>query len=132
MNNPIGMLFPDFTGVRSLDWLSFVARLGGKKYRSEARMIFFRPTALRADRLAQKTQSKTFAWQKRKNIVLYRCVSFSPVRAGYKKGCKPFGLHPSCTYILLSEVISLACRHGKSLPSPFLRGPPPRRGTPPV
>ena len=40
------MLFPDFTGVRSLDWLFFVARLGGK----------------RADRLAQKTQSKTFAW----------------------------------------------------------------------
>ena len=34
------MLFPDFTGVRSLDWLFFVARLGGKKYRSEARMIF--------------------------------------------------------------------------------------------
>ncbi len=29
------MLFPDFTGVRSLDWLFFVARLGGKKYRSE-------------------------------------------------------------------------------------------------
>lgn len=82
MNNPIGMLFPDFTGVRSLDWLFFVARLGGKKYRSEARMIFFLPTALRADRLAQKTQSKTFAWQKRKNIILYRYVSFSPVRAG--------------------------------------------------
>ena len=56
------MLFPDFTGVRSFDWLFFVARLGGKKYRSEARMIFFQPTALRADRLAQKTQSKTFAW----------------------------------------------------------------------
>ena len=39
------MLFPDFTGVRSLDWLFFVARLGGKKYRSEARMIFFQPTS---------------------------------------------------------------------------------------
>ena len=38
------MLFPDFTGVRSLDWLFFVARLGGKKYRSEARMIFFPAT----------------------------------------------------------------------------------------
>ena len=33
------MLFPDFTGVRSLDWLFFVARLGGKKYRSEARAL---------------------------------------------------------------------------------------------
>ena len=44
MNNPIGMLFPDFTGFSSLDWPFFVARLGRKKYRSVARMIFFSPT----------------------------------------------------------------------------------------
>lgn len=53
MNNPIGMLFPDFTGVRSLDWLFFVARLGGKKYRSEARMIFFPANRPKGGRLAQ-------------------------------------------------------------------------------
>ncbi|WP_370761562.1 hypothetical protein [Bacteroides clarus] len=60
MNNPIGMVFPDFTGFIPLDWPFFVARLGGKKYRSAARMIFFLPTGPKG-RLAQKMQSKTFA-----------------------------------------------------------------------
>ena len=58
------MLFPDFTGVRSLDWLFFVARLGGKKYRSEARMIFFQPTAQRAVALPNQRRKATFASKK--------------------------------------------------------------------
>ncbi len=39
MNNPIGMCFPDFIGLRPLG-LPFCARPGRKKYRSVARMIF--------------------------------------------------------------------------------------------
>ena len=35
------MLFPDFTGVRSLDWLFFVARLGGKKIPERSEDDFF-------------------------------------------------------------------------------------------
>jgi len=58
------MLFPDFLGVRSLDWLFFVARLGGKKYRSEARMIFFQPTAQRAVALPNQRRKATFASKK--------------------------------------------------------------------
>ena len=42
MNNPIGMCFPDFIGLRPLG-LPFCARPGRKKYRSVARMIFSCP-----------------------------------------------------------------------------------------
>ena len=42
MNNPIGMCFPDFIGLRPLG-LPFCARPGRKKYRSAARMIFSCP-----------------------------------------------------------------------------------------
>ena len=38
-----GICFPDFTGLRFPD-CPFVSRLGERKYRSAARMIFFQPT----------------------------------------------------------------------------------------
>jgi len=50
------MVFPDFTGLPFLDWRFWVARLGGKKYRSAARMIFFQPTGPK-DRLAPKERN---------------------------------------------------------------------------
>lgn len=40
---PFGICFPDFTGLRLPD-CPFVSRLGERKYRSAARMIFFQPT----------------------------------------------------------------------------------------
>jgi len=40
------------------------ARLGGKKYRSEARMIFFQPTAQRAVALPNQRRKATFASKK--------------------------------------------------------------------
>ena len=40
---PFGICFPDFTGLRLPD-CPFVSRLGDRKYRSVARMIFFQPT----------------------------------------------------------------------------------------
>ena len=53
MNNPIGMCFPDFIGLRPLG-LPFCARPGGKKYRSVARMIFSCPAKPARAALPQK------------------------------------------------------------------------------
>ena len=53
MNNPIGMCFPDFIGLRPLG-LPFSARPGGKKYRSAARMIFSCPAKPARAALPQK------------------------------------------------------------------------------
>ena len=53
MNNPIGMCFPDFIGLRPLG-LPFCARPGRKKYRSVARMIFFCPAKPLRAALRQK------------------------------------------------------------------------------
>ena len=53
MNNPIGMCFPDFIGLRPLR-LPFCARPGGKKYRSAARMIFSCPAKPARAALPQK------------------------------------------------------------------------------
>ena len=53
MNNPIGMCFPDFIGLRPLG-LPFCARPGRKKYRSVARMIFFCPAKPLRAALPQK------------------------------------------------------------------------------
>ena len=53
MNNPIGMCFPDFIGLRPLG-LPFCARSGGKKYRSAARMIFSCPAKPARAALPQK------------------------------------------------------------------------------
>ena len=41
---PFGICFPDFTGLRLPD-CPFVSRLGERKYRSVARMIFFLSTS---------------------------------------------------------------------------------------
>lgn len=53
MNNPIGMCFPDFIGLRPLG-LPFCARPGRKKYRSAARMIFSCPAKPMRAALRQK------------------------------------------------------------------------------
>ena len=53
MNNPIGICFPDFIGLRPLG-LPFCARPGGKKYRSAARMIFSCPAKPARAALPQK------------------------------------------------------------------------------
>ena len=53
MNNPIGMCFPDFIGLRPLG-LPFCARPGRKKYRSAARMIFSCPAKPLRAALRQK------------------------------------------------------------------------------
>ena len=53
MNNPIGMCFPDFIGLRPLG-LPFCARPGRKKYRSAARMIFSCPAKPARAALPQK------------------------------------------------------------------------------
>lgn len=53
MNNPIGMCFPDFIGLRPLG-LPFCARPGRKKYRSVARMIFSCPAKPARAALPQK------------------------------------------------------------------------------
>ena len=53
MNNPIGMCFPDFIGLRPLG-LPFCARPGGKKSRSAARMIFSCPAKPARAALPQK------------------------------------------------------------------------------
>ena len=53
MNNPIGMCFPDFIGLRPLG-LPFCARPGRKKYRSAARMIFSCPAKPMRGALRQK------------------------------------------------------------------------------
>lgn len=53
MNNPIGMCFPDFIGLRLLG-LPFCARPGRKKYRSAARMIFSCPAKPMRAALRQK------------------------------------------------------------------------------
>ena len=53
MNKSHRDVFSRFYRLPVLDWRILVARLGGKKYRSAARMIFFRPTGPE-DRLAPK------------------------------------------------------------------------------
>ena len=54
------MVFPDFYRLPVFGLAVFCGKAWRKKYRSEARMIFFQPTSLKG-RLAQKMQSKTFA-----------------------------------------------------------------------
>lgn len=116
MNNPIGMLFPDFTGFSPLDWLFFVARLGGKKYRSVARMIFFPPTKPEGPPCTKNAIQDLCLVKTEKHLFYRQSQSCFRFVGGTKKGCKPAGLHPSCAYILLSGVILSAGRYGKFRP----------------
>jgi len=83
MNNPIGMCFPDFIGLRPLG-LPFCARPGRKKYRSIARMIFSCPAKPLRAALRQKAGNPRPLPLKsgKTDSFLY----------GYKK-CRPSGLH---------------------------------------
>ena len=84
MNNPIGMCFPDFIGLRPLG-LPFCARPGRKKYRSVARMIFFCPAKPLRAALWQKAgnprplplksgKTDSFLYGYKKNADLPACI----------------------------------------------------------
>lgn len=84
MNNPIGMCFPDFIGLRPLG-LPFCARPGRKKYRSVARMIFFCPAKPLRAALRQKAgnprplplksgKTDSFLYGYKKNADLPACI----------------------------------------------------------
>ena len=96
MNNPIGMCFPDFIGLRPLG-LPFCARPGRKKYRSAARMIFSCPAKPLRAALRQKAGNPRSLPLKsgKTDSFLY----------GHKK-CRPFGLH-SYGYIDMDVILLL-------------------------
>ena len=84
MNNPIGMCFPDFIGLRPLG-LPFCARPGRKKYRSVARMIFSCPAKPFRAALRQKAgnprplplksgKTDSFLYGYKKNADLPACI----------------------------------------------------------
>ena len=84
MNNPIGMCFPDFIGLRPLG-LPFCARPGRKKYRSVARMIFSCPAKPLRAALRQKAgnprpfplksgKTDSFLYGYKKNADLPACI----------------------------------------------------------
>lgn len=84
MNNPIGMCFPDFIGLRPLG-LPFCARPGRKKYRSAARMIFSCPAKPMRAALRQKAgnprplplksgKTDSFLYGYKKNADLPACI----------------------------------------------------------
>ena len=84
MNNPIGMCFPDFIGLRPLG-LPFCARPGRKKYRSVARMIFSCPAKPLRAALRQKVgnprplplksgKTDSFLYGYKKNADLPACI----------------------------------------------------------
>lgn len=84
MNNPIGMCFPDFIGLRPLG-LPFCARPGRKKYRSVARMIFSCPAKPMRAALRQKAgnprplplksgKTDSFLYGYKKNADLPACI----------------------------------------------------------
>ena len=84
MNNPIGMCFPDFIGLRPLG-LPFCARPGRKKYRSAARMIFSCPAKPLRAALRQKAgnprplplksgKTDSFLYGYKKNADLPACI----------------------------------------------------------
>ena len=84
MNNPIGMCFPDFIGLRPLG-VPFCARPGRKKYRSVARMIFSCPAKPLRAALRQKAgnprplplksgKTDSFLYGYKKNADLPACI----------------------------------------------------------
>ena len=84
MNNPIGICFPDFIGLRPLG-LPFCARPGRKKYRSVARMIFSCPAKPLRAALRQKAgnprplplksgKTDSFLYGYKKNADLPACI----------------------------------------------------------
>lgn len=95
------MLFPDFTGFSPLDWPFFVARLGRKKYRSVARMIFFSPTKPEGPPCTKNAIQDLCLVKTEKHRLHCQSQSRSRFVGRTKKGCKPAGLHPFCAYILL-------------------------------